>query len=155
MADTVDRKTRSRMMSRIRGRDTRPELALRKSLFRMGFRYRIHVGALPGRPDLVLPKHHAVVFVHGCFWHRHRECKFATMPSSNVEFWQQKFARTIERDARTVDELRRTGWRVTVAWECALAKSDKAHVAKAIGTWLMSKKAFLEIPVSAGPCSRE
>lgn len=146
MIDIVDRKTRSRMMSRIRGRDTGPELLLRKALHRMGFRYRMHVRGLPGRPDLVFPKYRALVFVHGCFWHRHSECAQATTPSSNVLFWREKFERTVERDAAVVAELRKQGWRIAVVWECALGKKELVDVSGRIGMWLMSGKGQLELP---------
>jgi DNA mismatch endonuclease (patch repair protein) len=134
------------MMSRIRGRDTKPELVLRKSLHRMGFRYRVHVGDLPGRPDLVFPKHNALVFVHGCFWHRHSGCKQATTPSSNVSFWREKFGKTVERDAVVLANARQVGWRVAVVWECALERRGLPDAARRIGMWLMSEKRQLELP---------
>src|SRR5688572_5011039 len=98
MADIVDMKTRSRMMSRITGRNTNPELAVRKALFAAGLRYRLHVKGLPGRPDIVLPRHKIVVEVHGCFWHRHARCRLAYTPKSNIEFWTQKFGENVDRD---------------------------------------------------------
>ena len=99
MTDVVDRATRSRMMSGIRGRDTKPEKQVRSFLHRAGLRFRLHA-SLPGKPDLVFPKHGAVVFVHGCFWHRHAGCRYATTPSSNVDFWQAKFDANVARDKR-------------------------------------------------------
>lgn len=136
------------MMARIRGRDTGPELALRKSLHRMGFRYRIHGGDLPGRPDLVFPKYHAVVFVHGCFWHRHEGCPYSTTPSSNVEFWRDKFDKSIARDARNIARLRQTGWRFAIVWECAMRKKAQDSVASLVGEWLKSEAFELEIPTN-------
>jgi DNA mismatch endonuclease (patch repair protein) len=135
------------MMSRIRGRDTAPELRLRKILHREGFRYRTHVGTLPGRPDLVLPKHRAVIFVHGCFWHRHHGCRFATIPASNTQFWAQKFEGTLARDSVVVGKLREAGWRVAIVWECGL-EADADAIAKRIGTWLNSRRTNIELPIT-------
>jgi DNA mismatch endonuclease (patch repair protein) len=115
---------RSRNMSRVRGKDTRPELAVRRLLHREGFRFRLHVRELPGRPDVVLPRHRAVVEVRGCFWHRHPGCPRATAPSTNVEFWERKLTATVERDARNEAALRAAGWRVIVVWECETRDED-------------------------------
>lgn len=123
MADIVDRATRSRMMAGIRGRDTTPERIVRSHLHRAGLRFGLHDSRLSGRPDIVLPKWGAVVFVHGCYWHRHRGCRFATTPSTRVEFWNRKFAENVARDRRNVRALRRGGWRVFVVWECSLTPS--------------------------------
>lgn len=125
MADTLSPGERSERMSRIRGKDTAPELALRKALHALGLRYRLHAN-LPGKPDIVLPRHSAVVFVHGCFWHRHRGCRIATMPKSNTAFWREKFDRNVARDKRVRRQLRAAGWRVFVAWECQLSGKGKA-----------------------------
>jgi len=108
-------------MSRIRGKDTVPELALRRALHGMGFRYRLHASSLPGKPDLVMRKYKAAIFVHGCFWHRHAGCKIAAIPKSNVEFWQRKFSDNVARDSRNISLLKEMGWRVFVVWECELA----------------------------------
>lgn len=132
MADVVDRATRSRMMSGIRARDTKPEVIVRKYLHAHGFRYRIAPRNLPGKPDIVLPKYRTVVFVHGCFWHRHRNCKFATIPASNAAFWQSKFDANIARDHRVVAQLRRWGWRVFVVWSCAITESKMRTLARRI-----------------------
>jgi len=105
-------------MSRVRGKDTRPELVVRRMLHHEGFRFRLHVRELPGQPDVVLPRHRAVVEVRGCFWHGHPGCPRATAPSSNVEFWQPKLAANAERDARNEAALREAGWQVIVVWEC-------------------------------------
>ncbi|SOC89897.1 T/G mismatch-specific endonuclease [Ensifer adhaerens] len=107
------------MMSGIRGTNTRPELQVRKALHAAGFRYRLHERKLPGKPDLVLPKYRAVIFVHGCFWHGHG-CHLFRMPSSNSVFWQEKIAGNVARDKVAVDRLRESGWRVATVWECAL-----------------------------------
>jgi DNA mismatch endonuclease (patch repair protein) len=124
------------MMSKIRGKDTRPELALRTAIFAAGFRYRLHRRDLPGSPDLVFPKYRAVLFVHGCFWHRHDDCKYTTTPKANGDFWQQKFAGNVARDARDVRLLRDSGWRVAIVWECALKRSAEM-TATAVAEWLL------------------
>ena len=135
---------RSRMMSSIRGKNTRPEVTLRSLLFAKGFRYRLHARNLPGSPDLVFPKYKAVIFVHGCFWHQHEGCRYATTPKANVEFWARKFEGNVARDARHVEELRRRGWRVAVVWECAL-KHTAEHAAHAVGEWLRGEEINLVI----------
>ncbi|NTV91900.1 MAG: DNA mismatch endonuclease Vsr, partial [Chlorobiaceae bacterium] len=109
MADKINRERRSWNMSRIRSKDTKPEILLRKALHEMGFRYRLHDRKLPGSPDLVFPKYRAVIFVHGCFWHRHG-CKATATPSTNQEFWLKKFADTITRDKRNIQDLLDCGW---------------------------------------------
>ena len=118
MTDIVDSKRRSEMMARIRGRDTTPEIAVRRIAHRMGLRFRLHRNDLPGRPDLVFPKHRLAVFVHGCFWHRHKGCRFASNPKSRVAFWNEKFAANVARDARQEAALKELGWSVLVIWEC-------------------------------------
>lgn len=118
--DVVDSATRSRMMSGIKSKDTKPELIVRKYLHAQGFRYRLHVRNLPGSPDIVLPKHRVAIFVHGCFWHRHPNCRYATTPSSNAERWRLKFETNVERDARKKEALIAAGWHVIVVWECEL-----------------------------------
>jgi len=112
-------------MAAIRSKDTSPELSLRKALHALGLRYRTNVQSLPGKPDIVLPRYRAVVFVHGCFWHRHEGCKVASTPKSNTDFWMEKFCRNVARDQRSAAELRSAGWRVFVAWECELGSRAK------------------------------
>lgn len=121
--DIVDAATRSRMMSGIRSKDTQPEMLVRKYLHSQGFRYRLHARKLPGSPDLVLPKYKVAIFVHGCFWHRHQGCRYATTPASNAERWKLKFDTNTERDARKENMLRAAGWRVIVVWECELKRA--------------------------------
>jgi len=116
--DTLTKEKRSWNMSRIKGKNTRPELIVRSLLHRAGFRFRIHRKDLPGKPDIVLPKHNTVIFVHGCFWHRHKDCKFAYAPKSRLSFWNEKFTGTLERDRRHIEQLNEMGWRVEVIWEC-------------------------------------
>ena len=118
--DTVDRVTRSRMMSAIRPKDTQPELRLRRALHAAGLRFRLHNHSLPGCPDLVFPRHKTIVFIHGCFWHRHACPKGQSVPASNVDFWQAKFDATVRRDAQSRETLSGRGWRVIVVWECEI-----------------------------------
>lgn len=140
MADVHSPAQRSYNMSRIRSKDTAPEVRLRSLLHRSGLRFRLHGKDLPGRPDIVLPGARVAVFVHGCFWHRHQGCRYSSMPSSNVEFWEQKFGRTVERDHENIQSLRDLGWEVIVTWECqvkgdpgVLVDMIKAAVERRIG----------------------
>jgi DNA mismatch endonuclease (patch repair protein) len=146
VTDIVAKSTRSRMMSGIRGKDTKPERVIRSALHSAGFRYRVHASDLPGKPDLVFPKYKAVILVHGCFWHRHSHCWWSTTPSSNSEFWTIKFAQNVKRDAENVRDLRKLGWRIAVVWECALRLPKKDEVAAVIGTWLKSERHSLTLP---------
>lgn len=146
MTDIVDQLTRSRMMSGIRGKNTKPELALRRALHARGFRFRLHSCKVHGRPDLVLPKHRAVVFVHGCFWHRHEGCRYATVPATRPEFWRAKFDANVARDRTVRTTLLDGGWRVATVWECALRKPDQvAASAELLSTWLLSDEDQIEI----------
>lgn len=121
--DVHSQKTRSFNMSRIRGKDTLPEVRLRSALHRAGFRFRLHVKRLPGKPDIVLPKYRTVIMVHGCFWHRHEGCRYATTPSTNATFWAEKFAYTVNHDHMVEQALEAQGWRVLIVWECELRTS--------------------------------
>jgi DNA mismatch endonuclease (patch repair protein) len=116
--DTVSASVRSKIMQQVKSKNTKPELAVRSLLHRMGFRFRLHDPKLPGRPDIVLKRHKTVIFVHGCFWHRHKGCKRMTMPASNQDYWKRKFDRNLARDRVDKRKLRRLGWRVIVVWEC-------------------------------------
>ena len=120
MADRITKAHRSWNMSRIRGKDTIPDRQVRSLLHCLGYRFRIHRNDLPGNPDIVLPRYQAVVLVHGCFWHRHGGCKYAYTPKSRIQFWQQKFADNVKRDALNLKSLETAGWRVIVVWECEL-----------------------------------
>lgn len=120
MGDVVDGPTRSRMMSGIRGRDTKPEMAVRRALFAAGFRFRLHRRDLPGVPDVVLPGRKVAVFVHGCFWHRHEGCRYTKLPATRPEFWKAKLDGNVARDRRAIEALIGLGWRVLVVWECAV-----------------------------------
>lgn len=136
MADVVDRETRSRMMAGIRGTNTLPERALRQALHRRGLRYRLHDVRLPGKPDLTFPRFSAVCQVHGCFWHRHQNCRYATVPATRTAFWNRKFADNVARDERNEDALRAAGWRVATIWECALRGDRASVVAERVEQWL-------------------
>lgn len=123
--DTLTPEQRRKNMQHIRNKDTMPEIITRKFLFSRGFRYRKNDRRLPGHPDIVLPKYHTVVFVHGCFWHRHSECPKATSPTNNREFWQNKFAKNVERDMKEQEQLKKMGWHVIVVWECEISNKMK------------------------------
>lgn len=112
-------------MSRIKSRDTNPERVVRSILHRMGFRFRLHGRKLPGRPDIVLPKHQVVVLVHGCFWHRHSRCRFAYTPKSNLPFWLRKFEENVARDRRAAKALRARGWKIVTVWECQTSDVER------------------------------
>ena len=125
MVDRISEEQRSWNMSRIRGADTRPELQLRSLLHGAGYRFRLHDPKLPGRPDMILKKYRAVIFVNGCYWHRHPNCPNTTTPGTRTEFWQAKFDDTVERDKRKAAELTDRGWRVITIWECELEKDPQ------------------------------
>jgi DNA mismatch endonuclease (patch repair protein) len=122
--DSISKEKRSWVMSRVAGKDTSPEMAVRRMVHGMGYRYRLHQAGLPGRPDLVFSSRRAVIFVHGCFWHRHEDCKLARMPKSRLDFWRSKLNANKARDARNIAELVTDHWRVLVLWECEIADAD-------------------------------
>ncbi len=134
--DTASPEKRSWIMRQVKGRDTSPEKIVRSLLHRMGYRFRLQRDDLPGKPDIVLPRFKTVVFVNGCFWHRHSGCKRATTPATNVDYWQTKFARNVARDARNQAELEKMGWRVVIVWECEL--KDKTTLEKRLDDYLKS-----------------
>ncbi|MBS4095923.1 MAG: DNA mismatch endonuclease Vsr [Sulfuricella sp.] len=146
MVDVVDSATRSRMMSGIRGRDTKPEILIRRLLHRQGFRFRLHVRDLPGKPDIVLPRYRAVVFVHGCFWHGH-DCPLFKWPGTRPDFWHEKIKRNQANDNRAKETLLANGWRVGVVWECALRGAGKniEGVAQGLADWLRSDTPLIEV----------
>ena len=146
MTDIVDQQTRSRMMAGIKGKDTGPEMALRRAMHARGFRYRLHAKGVPGRPDLVFPKYGSVVFVHGCFWHRHLGCRYTSVQSTRPEFWQTKFDANVARDNAARGALLAAGWRVATVWECAARKPQQVEVAvNLLAAWLRSGAAQIEI----------
>ena len=124
MSDVFTKPERSRIMSRVKGRDTRPELAVRSMLHRMGCRFRLHVRTLPGVPDIVMPRRRKIVFVHGCFWHGHENCRRAGRPSSNTEFWKRKLDGNLARDREQIAALAESGWSVLVVWECEIKNGE-------------------------------
>lgn len=132
-------------MSGIRGRNTKPELLIRSLLHRQGFRFRLHVRKLPGKPDIVLQRYHAAIFVHGCFWHGH-DCSLFKLPGTREEFWRQKIGRNKVNDQKASVALIAAGWRVGVVWECAIrgGNKDMGSVARRLGDWLRSEQAFIE-----------
>lgn len=127
MADVHDKKTRSYNMSRIKGKNTKPEILVRRFLFSKGFRYRLHDPKLPGKPDIILPKYKTAIFIHGCFWHGHRGCKYFVIPKTRTQWWLDKINGNVANDKRKQKALRKTGWRVINIWECQLRanKVDK------------------------------
>lgn len=131
--DVHSPQTRSYNMSRIRGKHTKPEIRLRSLLHRSGLRFRVHSDRLPGKPDIILPKYKSVVFVNGCFWHRHEGCRYCATPKTRADFWEKKFSDTVERDHRAKRLLKEAGWRVFVVWECEL-KRDAEQTAKELAT---------------------
>jgi len=150
MADIVDASTRSMMMSRVKGKDTRQEVEIRKRLFALGFRYRLHDKKLPGTPDIILPKYRAVIFIHGCFWHVH-DCHLFRWPSSKKAFWKKKLSGNKKRDIENITKLMKLGWRVLVIWECAYRRPGKnreqefARIAQKTEKWLNSRQQISKI----------
>jgi DNA mismatch endonuclease, patch repair protein len=146
MTDVVNKTTRSRMMAGIKGKNTVPEQVLRQAMHKRGFRFRLHAKQLPGHPDLLFPKYKATVFVHGCFWHRHRSCRYATTPATRTEFWQTKFASNVARDRASVRALINSGWRVAIIWECSLRGNvGIQETANMLSDWLVSGAMRLEL----------
>ena len=121
--DIYSREKRSDIMARVKATDSTPELTVRRLLHNLGYRYRLHRNNLPGKPDIVLPKHKSVIFVHGCFWHHHKGCKKSKLPKTNANFWRKKILDNVARDKRTILELKKTGWKVLVLWECHVRSS--------------------------------
>ena len=144
MADVVSPQTRSRMMAGIRGRDTKPELAVRKGLHGLGFRFRLSHQSLPGRPDLYLTKYRTAIFVNGCFWHGHAGCRFFKLPTTRSEFWSRKISDNVTRDRKNVARLHDQGWRVVVVWECSL-KCSREHVMQELAKFLRGNGHEFEI----------
>jgi len=147
MVDIVTPAVRSRMMSAVKGRNTKPELVVRKRLFARGLRYSLHARSLPGKPDLLFRRYKAVVFIHGCFWHGH-DCHLFRWPKSNSAFWRKKIHRNQTVDARTVEELRVLGWRTMIVWECAVRGVSEKHldgVADRVKRWIQGNRRSGEI----------
>jgi DNA mismatch endonuclease (patch repair protein) len=141
MTDLVSPQVRSRIMSAIRGKNTKIEIGVRKALFNLGYRYRLHAGSLPGKPDIVLPKHHAVIFVNGCFWHGH-DCSLFRLPKTNTAFWRHKITTNRKGDTKALQELGAMGWRTFTVWECSLRRKDVNQVAavcRRLDRWIRSR----------------
>lgn len=136
--DTLSSQERSERMSRVRNKDSAPELKLRRLVHGLGFRYRLHVKELPGQPDLVFPARRSVIFMHGCFWHRHEGCKLARLPKSKLDFWGVKLEANRQRDITHQERLRELGWRVLVVWECEL--NDVGHVSEIVREFLSERR---------------
>ena len=150
MADIKTREERSRNMSAIKSKNTKPEMYIRKLIFSLGYRYRIHSKSVPGHPDLWLRKHNVAIFVNGCFWHRHNGCKYAYTPKTRKEFWEQKFSNNIQRDADVLNELKAKKIRTLIIWECTINKmmssdSTQKEITQAIVRFLESKEEVLEM----------
>ncbi len=152
MADVVSRQKRSEMMSGIKGKNTKPEHFIRKALHARGYRFRLHKKGLPGKPDLVLPKYNAAIFVHGCFWHGH-DCHLFKWPQSRPEFWRTKIKKNRENDEKTLSSLHKQDWRVLVVWECAIKGKERLgaeRIIDGIVGWLHSDESYDEIRGSGG-----
>lgn len=139
MADIVSPAKRSQMMSGIKGKNSKPEMLVRKALFAMGHRFRLHRRDLPGTPDIAMPGRKIAIFVHGCFWHAHQGCKFAKTPSTRTDFWTTKLQSNVDRDRRAADKLAEMGWRVLTVWECSVRDPESAKVfAETLRAWIDS-----------------
>ena len=150
MSDIKSREARSRNMAAIKGKDTKPEIYLRKKLFKKGFRYRVHSSSVPGHPDIYSKKNNLAIFVNGCFWHRHKGCKYAYMPKSRIDFWQKKFNANTLRDQQVYDQLQEKGVRCLIVWECSIkaalhSPEIENDLIENIVAFIESSDPFLEI----------
>ena len=145
LPDFMSQEQRSRAMSKVRGSNTKPEKAIRSYLHAKGFRFRLHCANLPGKPDIVLKKYNAVIFVHGCFWHNHRGCKKATFPETRKEFWKQKIGNTVLRDRTNIQHLTDSNWRIAIIWECTTKnKLVLKNALENLTSWLLGDSKFFE-----------
>jgi len=145
--DIVDKATRSRMMAGISGKNSKPELLIRKALHRMGYRYRIHYTGLPGKPDMVFPMYHAIILINGCFWHRHN-CHLFKWPATRKDFWHKKILASMARDERNLAYYKKLGWKVLVIWECSIKGKTRINVNEVVKLtvdWLRNEKQSFEI----------
>ncbi|MFA6052615.1 MAG: very short patch repair endonuclease [Methylobacter sp.] len=126
--DNISPEKRSWQMSRVPTKNTKPELVVRRLLFKLGYRYRLHDKNLPGKPDIVFSSRHKAILVHGCFWHRHQNCKYSSMPKSRIEFWKEKFSKTVIRDKKNIAELQSMGWNILTVWTCELNDLQKLEI---------------------------
>jgi len=146
MIDVVTPEKRSQMMSGIKGRNSRPEMLVRRALFAMGYRFRLHRRDLPGTPDIAMPGRKIAIFVHGCFWHVHQGCKYSKTPSTRTEFWSAKLRGNVDRDQRAIDALAEMGWRVLIVWECSTRDSKTAtRLPPLLQQWINNDTNFGEI----------
>ena len=146
MVDNITKRARSLLMSKIRSKNTQPEIYVRSYLFKQGFRYRLHKKRLPGSPDIVLKKYRTVIFVHGCFWHGHVNCKQATTPKSNVVYWKNKISANKKRDMNAIARLRQQKWRILIIWECSInTKSKREENLPLVIDWIGSNSNFMEL----------
>lgn len=147
MTDRVDSATRSRMMAAVKSRDTKPELLIRSILHQKGFRFRLHVKDLPGKPDIVLPKYRSVILINGCFWHGHENCRFFKIPSTRTEFWEEKIHKNKINDSKAIAKLLAENWRVCVIWQCKIRESKKnlTELANIVSSFITGKEKFLEL----------
>lgn len=144
MVDIVDPSTRSRMMAGIGGRNTKPEILLRRRLHAAGLRFRLHAAALPGKPDIILPSRKIAIFVHGCFWHRHADCHWCSTPATRPDFWNAKFEGNLVRDEKVQTLLREAGWRVSIIWECGLRAPYADATVEQVLAWIRSRSGDFE-----------
>ena len=148
MVDVVSPADRSRMMAGIKGKNSQPELLVRRMLFASGYRFRLHRRDMPGTPDIVMPRRKVAIFVHGCFWHHHQGCRYAKMPATRPDFWKAKLEANVERDRRAVDKLQALGWRVLCVWECSTRDAEAAAgLQGAMNSWIESSERLGEIGV--------
>lgn len=146
MVDIMSPADRSRLMAGIKGKNSQPELLVRQLLFASGYRFRLHRRDLPGTPDIVMPSRKIVIFVHGCFWHRHQGCRYAKLPATRPDFWKAKLEANVERDRNAVEKLQALGWRVLCVWECATRGTEAvASLQYAMSSWIESGEALCEI----------
>lgn len=154
MADVVSPAKRSQMMSGIKGKNSLPEMLVRKALFAMGHRFRLHRRDLPGTPDIAMPSRKIAIFVHGCFWHAHQGCKYAKTPSTRTDFWTAKLQGNVDRDRRAADRLAELGWRVLTVWECSTRDPEAEGLTDALRAWIGSGATTGEISVQSLSAAR-
>ncbi|URN83920.1 very short patch repair endonuclease [Acetobacterium wieringae] len=141
--DTKSKEDRSLNMSKIHSKDTKPEMIVRKYLFSKGYRYRLNQKNLPGKPDIVMKKYNTIIFINGCFWHMHENCKYAKIPLSNIEYWEEKLRRNSERDKKNIELLQEQGWNVYIIWECELKKEKQSETLNKLVEFLSLRDKFM------------
>ena len=147
MADFMTGTQRSRAMSKVRSKNTKPEITIRSGLHRRGFRFRVNDKNLPGKPDIILRKYSALIFIHGCFWHHHLNCPKSKMPQTRKEFWENKIGNNIIRDRKNITKLRSMGWRIAIVWECAVKKEENlVQTLETLNEWIKKGDFYIEFP---------